>query len=95
MFQKALKKVFGDRNQRLLNKLSKTVNEINALEAGLQTLSDQELSARTADFKQRIAGGANRDDLLAEVFAVVREVSVRTLGFTAFRCSVDWRYGVE
>ena len=47
MFQNALKKVFGDRNQRLLKNLSKMVNQINAFEPGLQALSDQALAART------------------------------------------------
>jgi preprotein translocase subunit SecA len=84
MFQNALKKVFGDRNQRLLKKLGKTVSEINSLEEGLQRLGNDELAARTGEFRQRIADGADRDELLAEAFAVVREASVRTLGLRHF-----------
>ncbi|WP_424948082.1 preprotein translocase subunit SecA [Candidatus Spongiihabitans sp.] len=84
MLQNALKKFFGDSNQRLLKKLSKTVDQINALEAGLQALSDDELTARTIEFKARFAKGAHKDELLAETFAVVREASVRALGLRHF-----------
>ncbi len=84
MFQNALKKVFGDQNQRLLKKLNKTVSDINALEAGLKTLSDDQLGAKTTEFKQRIADGTDRSKLLAEAFAVVREASMRTLGLRHF-----------
>ncbi|WP_423907567.1 preprotein translocase subunit SecA [Candidatus Spongiihabitans sp.] len=84
MFQDVLKIFFGDRNQRLLKKLGKTVNQINALESGLQDLSNDELAAKTIEFKARFAKGADKDELLAETFAVVREASVRTLGLRHF-----------
>lgn len=84
MLQNVLKKVFGERNQRLLKKLGKTVNQINALESGLQALSDDELSAKTTEFRARFAEGADKDELLAETFAVIREASVRTLGLRHF-----------
>ena len=80
MLQNALKKVFGDRNNRLLKKLNKTVSEINALEQGLQSLSDDELAGKTDEFKARFADGVGLNQLLPECFAVVREASVRTLG---------------
>lgn len=78
------KKVFGSRNDRLLKQYRKTVNKINALEAQMQALSDAELQAKTAEFKQRIADGATLDSLLPEAFAVCREASVRTLGMRHF-----------
>lgn len=84
MFQNALKKVFGDRNQRLLKKLDKAVSQINALEHGLQSLSDHDLAAKTTEFKARSADGASTDELLTEAFAVIREASVRALGLRHF-----------
>jgi len=84
MLQHALKRVFGDRNQRLLKKLGKTVDRINALEAGMSALDDEALAAKTDQLRARIGQGARRDDLLVEAFAVVREASVRTLGLRHF-----------
>jgi preprotein translocase subunit SecA len=84
MLQNALKKVFGDRNQRLLKKLGSTVGQINAMETGLQVLSDEELAAKTVEFRQRAKAGEDAAALLPETFAVVREVSVRTLGMRHF-----------
>ena len=84
MLQSVLKKVFGDRNQRLLKSLGKTVMQINAMEESLQQLSDTELAGKTAEFRKRSADGVSMDDLLAETFAVIREVSVRTLGLRHF-----------
>ncbi len=84
MLQIALKKLFGDRNQRLLKKMGKTAEEINALEAGLQQLNDEQLAAKTNDFKSSIDQGAQPLSLLPEAFAVVREVSVRVLGLRHF-----------
>ena len=84
MLQNALKKVFGDRNERLLKKLGKTVDQINDLEASLQALSDEELAGKTTEFRQRADGGEEAGSLMVEAFAVVREVSVRTLGLRHF-----------
>ncbi len=84
MLQIALKKLFGDRNQRLLKKMGKAADEINALEAGLQQLNDEQLAAKTNDFKSSIDQGAQPLSLLPEAFAVVREVSVRVLGLRHF-----------
>ncbi len=80
MLQNVLKKVFGDRNQRLLNKMHKIVTRINDLEEETRALDDAALGARTAEFRERIAGGESVDDVLPEAFAVVREAAVRTLG---------------
>ncbi len=84
MLNIALKKVFGDRNQRLLRKLSKTVARINAMEGTLQSLSDSELAAKTARFRERSGRGESPQDLLPEAFAVIREAGVRTLGLRLF-----------
>ncbi len=84
MLQHTLKKIFGDSNQRLLKNISKTVDRINALESEMSALDDQELAAKTGEFRARIKHGASRDDLLTEAFAVVREASVRTLGLRHF-----------
>ncbi|NKB75930.1 MAG: preprotein translocase subunit SecA [Gammaproteobacteria bacterium] len=84
MLQKALKKLFGDRNQRLLKKMGKSVERINALESELQKLNDQELCAKTAYFKSQVENGVALDTILPEAFAVVREASVRVLGLRHF-----------
>ncbi len=84
MVSKFLSKVFGSRNDRLVKRLRKTVNQINALEPELQKLSDDELSAKTVEFRQRLTDGATLDSLLPEAFAVVREASRRVLGMRHF-----------
>lgn len=75
-----LKKIFGSRNDRLIRQMSKRVKKINALEEQIQALSDDELKAKTTEFRSRIEQGETLDQLLEEAFAVVREASVRTLG---------------
>jgi len=79
-----LTNIFGSRNQRILNKLSKKVSSINKLEKLMQSLSDSELSAKTEEFRKRLQDDESLDDLLIEAFAVVREASVRTLGMRPF-----------
>ena len=79
-----LTKIFGSRNQRLLKKLQKTVRDINALEPALETLSDDELKAKTPELKARLAAGATTDDILPEAFAVCREASKRVLKMRHF-----------
>ena len=74
------KKIFGSANDRYLNKLKPKVEAINALEAEYEKLSDDELKAKTQEFRDRLEGGATVDDLLTEAFAVVREASKRVLG---------------
>ncbi len=76
--------LLGSRNKRVLKGYLKTVAAINALEPGLQALSDEELSARTPELRERIANGASLDDVLPEAFALVREASCRTLGLRHF-----------
>ena len=75
-----LKKIFGSRNERLIRRMSKRVKSINNLEASVRALSDDELKAKTAEFRSRLSDGETLDALLNEAFATVREASVRTLG---------------
>ncbi|MFV0477229.1 MAG: preprotein translocase subunit SecA [Parahaliea sp.] len=84
MISSALKKVFGTRNDRELKRMRKIVKQINGLEEAMQALSDTELAARTAVFKQRFNEGESLDRLLPEAFAVAREASVRVLGMRHF-----------
>jgi preprotein translocase subunit SecA len=72
-----LKNLFKDPNEKELEKLEPLVKEINALEPEMQALSDQELKAKTEEFKNRHQAGESLDDLLTEAFAVVREASQR------------------
>ncbi len=79
-----LTRVFGSRNQRLLKGYGHWVREANALEAGIQALSDEQLRARTDEFRKRIAEGATLEQLIPEAFATVREAAQRTLGMRHF-----------
>ncbi|AVP95924.1 preprotein translocase subunit SecA [Ahniella affigens] len=80
MFQKLLTSIFGSRNDRILSQLEKSVSKINALEAGLQGLSDEALKAKTEEYKTRYQNGETLDQLLPEAFATVREAGRRVLG---------------
>jgi len=73
-------KVFGSSNDRVLKKMRPTVSRINDLESQMQAKSDEELAGLTAGYKQRVENGEPLDELLPEVFAAVRETSVRVLG---------------
>ena len=84
MIQGFLTKIFGSRNQRLLKGYRSAVAAINALEPSLQTLSDEELTARTPVLRQRAVGGEPLDDLLPEAFAICREASRRVMGMRHF-----------
>jgi len=77
-------KVFGSSNDRKVKKYQPRVDEINALEPELAALSDDELRARTATFRQQFADGTTLDDLLVPAFATVREASKRALGLRHF-----------
>ncbi len=84
MLGKALTKVFGSKNERVLKALQPIVDKINAQEPAMQALSDDELIAKTTEFRNRLVGGETLDDLLVEAFAVVREASVRVTGMRHF-----------
>ncbi|MCG8428532.1 MAG: preprotein translocase subunit SecA [Chromatiales bacterium] len=84
MVSKILRKVFGSRNDRLVKRMFKVVAKVNALEAELQSLSDEELKAKTTEFRERLTQGTTLDDLLPEAFAVVREAGMRVLDMRHF-----------
>ena len=84
MLNNLLKKVFGSRNDRLIKQYSQNVRGINALEGSMEALTDEELRAKTGEFKQRLSEGATIDSLLPDAFAVVREASKRVLGMRHF-----------
>ncbi len=78
-------KVFGTHSEKELKKIYPIVDKIEALDESMQALSDDELKAKTTEFKERLAKGETLDDLLVEAFAVVREAAVRTLGMKHYR----------
>ncbi|WP_371188149.1 preprotein translocase subunit SecA [Thalassotalea maritima] len=84
MFVKLMTKLFGSRNDRLLKQLKKEVQKINALEDTIKALPDDELKAKTTEFKERIQAGSSLNDILVEAFSVVREASVRVFGMRHF-----------
>ncbi|MEE4567346.1 preprotein translocase subunit SecA [Paenibacillus polymyxa] len=75
-----VKKIFGDTNERDVKRLMKTVELINKIEPDFEKLSDEELKAKTAEFRERIEQGATAEEVLPEAFATVREASKRVLG---------------
>ncbi len=79
-----LQKIFGSRNQRLVKQYQKTVTAINALEPQIEQLTDDQLRAKTGEFRQRVASGESLDKLLPEAFAVCREASKRALKMRHF-----------
>jgi len=81
---KILEKIFGTKNERELKRYFKIVEEINALEPRISKLSDEELKAKTDEFKERLTKGETLDDILTEAFATVREAAKRTLGMRHF-----------
>jgi len=84
MISDLLKKVFGTQNERTLSRIRPTVERINSLEAELSPLSDDRLAARLGEYRQRVGNGEPVDDLLPEVFAVVREGGKRVLNMRHF-----------
>lgn len=84
MIKRIIEKIIGTKNERELKKLQPIVNAINGLEPRISKLSDEELKAKTAEFKERLSQGATLDDLLIEAFAVARETAKRTLRMRHF-----------
>lgn len=80
-----LSKVIGTHSEREVKRVISTVNEIEALEPEIEKLSDDELKAKTLEFKKRLSDGETLDDILPEAYAVVREASKRTIGLRHFR----------
>ena len=84
MFSSIVKKIFGSQNDRLLKELQPLVDKINTLEAQMLPLSDEQLRAKTDEFRSRLNQGDTLDSLLPEAFAVVRETGRRVLGMRHF-----------
>lgn len=84
MIGKLIKAVFGSKNERELKRMNKVVVRINALEPDMQKLSDEQLKAKTTEFRERFQKGETLDQLLPEAFATVREAGRRVLGMRHF-----------
>ena len=84
MIDHFLKKIFGSRNDRLVKSYGQRVGAINSLEAGIAALTDDQLRAKTVEFRQRIGNGESLESLLHEAFAVCREAGRRALGMRHF-----------
>jgi len=84
MIMTLLRKIFGTRNERLIRRMSKMVDQINALESSMQALSDDAMRAKTDEFRKRLESGESINSIMPEAFALVREASVRTLGLRHF-----------
>lgn len=83
-----VKKVFGSKNERFLKKLRPLVERINALESSVVGLKDEDFPLRVAAWKEEVAQGKSLDDLLPEVFALVREAGKRSLNMRHFDCQL-------
>ena len=84
MSNSVFSRLFGSRNQRVLARLQKVVDQVGALEDTVNALSDEALAAKTTEFRQRLADGEKLDKLIPEAFAVVRAAAQRTLGMRHF-----------
>src|SRR6266576_1733028 len=84
MLGQILAKVIGTQNEREIKRLRPLVEKINAVEPQIQALSDEQLRARTVEFRKRVAHGESLDDLLVEALAVVREAGKRVLRMRHF-----------
>ena len=80
-----LTKLFGTRSEREVKALTATVDKIEAMEEEYKALSDQQLRAKTEEFRSRLANGETLDDILPEAFATCREAAARVLGMRPYR----------
>ena len=80
-----LEKLFGTYSEREVKKLEKIADKIEALDSSMQKFTDEELTAKTFEFKERLKNGETLDDILPEAFAVCREASSRVLGMKHYR----------
>ena len=83
-----MEKIFGDLNTKEVKKIEKIADSVIALEDQMAALTDDELRGKTAEFKERIAGGESTDDLLPEAFAVCREAAWRSVGMKHFKVQI-------
>ncbi|MCK9534464.1 MAG: preprotein translocase subunit SecA [Pseudomonas sp.] len=84
MFAPLFRKLLGSKNDRDVKRMYKTVNAVNAFEEQMVALSDEQLQAKTNEFRERLAGGESLNKLLPEAFAVVREAGKRVMGMRHF-----------
>lgn len=84
MFSELLTKIFGSRNDRLIRQYRRQCVAVNKLEDSIKALSDEQLKAKTQEFRDRLEKGETLESLMPEAFAVVREASVRVLGMRHF-----------
>ena len=84
MINKVFRKVFGSRNDRIIRQHQKIVEKINQLEAEVSALSDEQLAAKTVEYRERYQQGETLDELLAEAFATAREAGKRVLNMRHF-----------
>ena len=82
-----IEKIFGTHSERELKRIEPMVDKIESLRPQMQALSDEELRAKTTEYKERFANGETLDDLLPEAFATVREAAKRVLGMEHYRYS--------
>ena len=87
MFALLFRKLLGSKNDRDVKRMYKMVNAVNALEEQMVALSDQQLTAKTNEFRERLAAGESLNKLLPEAFAVVREAGKRIMGMRHFDVS--------
>ena len=83
-----LEKIFGNYSEKEIKKIMPVVSKIESLEPDMVKLTDEELRAKTDEFKGRLANGETLDDILPEAYAVVREAAKRTLGMRHFDVQV-------
>ena len=84
MLGKIVTKIFGSRNERAIRRMRKVVAQINQLEPEFEKLTDDELKAKTDEFRERLKKGEKEEDILPEAFATVREASKRVFGMRHF-----------
>ena len=84
MVKSILEKIFGSETERALKKITPIVGRVNVFEPGLKDLTDDQLRAKTAEFREKLNQGASLDDVLPEAFAVVREMSRRKTAMRHF-----------
>ncbi|MBR2081974.1 MAG: preprotein translocase subunit SecA [Elusimicrobiaceae bacterium] len=84
MIQTVINKIFGTKSERDLKKIQHYVDKANALSAEMEKLSDEQLKAKTQEFRDRLAQGETLDDILSEAFAVVREAAKRVIGLRPY-----------
>jgi len=92
MLRGILTAIFGSQNERDIKAIKPVVEKVNALEASIKKLTDEELKSKTLEFRTRLSKGETLDDILPEAFACVREASLRTIGLRHFDVQIIGGY---